>query len=188
MWYVRHDFLHQSARGRTGFPRTGCLFVNETAYSAWAVTIGGGIASRTMRSRIATIRFRVTAASAKSNVTYFACRVTLAPILASFSRSVSNDQCFTSWVGPEGGRNRARPAETDGLEKGPSCAKIAHQQGDFNSTAWRTPKQPRCAIAAPPAGGAVVSIVIAAPAIGTWALTDQNGRDICLQGQDPRDS
>jgi hypothetical protein len=26
--------------------------VNETAYSAWPVTIGGGIASRTMRSRI----------------------------------------------------------------------------------------------------------------------------------------
>ncbi len=139
MWYVRHDFLHQSARGRTGFPRTGCFLVNETAYSAWPVTIGGGIASRTMRSRIAANRFRVTATSANWNVAYFARRVTLAPILASFSRSVVSDQCFTSWVGPEGGRNRARPDEIDRLEKQPSCARTTHQQGERNCTRWRTP-------------------------------------------------
>ncbi len=137
MWYVRHDFLHQSARGRTGFPRTGCFLVNETAYSAWPVTIGGGIASRTVRSRIAANRFRVTATSANRNVIYFACRVTLAPILASFSRSVVSDQCFASWVGPEGGRNRARPDEIDRLEKQPSYAKTTHQQGGRNCTRWR---------------------------------------------------
>ncbi len=57
---------------------------------------GGGNASRSMRSRIAANNLRVTATSASWNVTYFACRVTFAPILTSFSRSVVSDQCFTS--------------------------------------------------------------------------------------------
>jgi len=46
------------------------------------VTTGGGIANRAMRSRIAANRSRVTATSASWNVTYFACRVTLAAIFA----------------------------------------------------------------------------------------------------------
>ena len=49
-----------------------------------------------MRSRIAANNFRVIATSASWNVTYFACRVTFAPILTRFSRSVVSDQCFTS--------------------------------------------------------------------------------------------
>ncbi len=44
-----------------------------------------------MRSRIAANKFRVTATSASWNVTYFECRVTLAPILTSFSRSVGGE-------------------------------------------------------------------------------------------------
>jgi hypothetical protein len=46
-----------------------------------------------MRLRIAANKFRVTATSASWNVKYFACRVTLAPILIRFSRSVVSDQC-----------------------------------------------------------------------------------------------
>jgi hypothetical protein len=56
------------------------------------VTNGGGIASGAMRSRIAANKFRVTTTSARWKNTYFACRVTLAPILISFSRSVVSDQ------------------------------------------------------------------------------------------------
>ena len=58
---------------------------------------GGGNASRSIRSRIAANNFRVIATSASWNVTYFACRVTFAPILMSFSRMVVSDHCFTSW-------------------------------------------------------------------------------------------
>ena len=61
------------------------------------LTAGGGNASRSIRSRIAANKFRVTATSASWNVTYFECRVTFAPILTSFSRRVVSDQCFTSW-------------------------------------------------------------------------------------------
>ena len=50
-----------------------------------------------MRSRIAPKKFRVTATSASWNVTYLECRVTLAPILMSFSRSVVSDQCRTGF-------------------------------------------------------------------------------------------
>ena len=57
---------------------------------------GGGIANRSIRSRIAANKFRVTATSASWNVTYFECRVTLAPILTSSSDSVVSDQCFIS--------------------------------------------------------------------------------------------
>ena len=57
---------------------------------------GGGIASRSMRSRIASNNFLGIATSASWNVTYFACRVTFAPIFTSFSRRVVSDQCFTS--------------------------------------------------------------------------------------------
>jgi hypothetical protein len=60
-------------------------------------TTGGGIASRAMRSRIAANKFRVTATSASWNVTYFECRVTFAPVLMSFSRSVVSDQCRTGF-------------------------------------------------------------------------------------------
>ena len=49
-----------------------------------------------MRSRIAENNLRVTATFTNWNVTYFACRVTFAPILTSFSRIVVSDQCFTS--------------------------------------------------------------------------------------------
>ena len=52
------------------------------------VTSGGGIASRTMRSRIAANRFRIVATSASWNVTYFECRVTFAPILITNSHRV----------------------------------------------------------------------------------------------------
>jgi hypothetical protein len=50
-----------------------------------------------MRSRIAADKFRVTATSASWNVTYFASRVTLAPILISFSLSVVSDQYRTGF-------------------------------------------------------------------------------------------
>jgi hypothetical protein len=53
---------------------------------------GGGSASRAMRSRIAANKFRVTATSASWKNTDLACRVTFAPILMSFSRSVVSDQ------------------------------------------------------------------------------------------------
>jgi len=56
-------------------------------------TTGGGIASRAMRSRIAANRFPVTAPSASWNITYFACHVTLAPTLISFSLSVVSAHC-----------------------------------------------------------------------------------------------
>ena len=78
MWYVRQEFLHQSDRGRTGFPRIRWFSVDETAYSALPATIGGGMANLAIRSRIATNKFRVTATSASWNVTYFECRVTFA--------------------------------------------------------------------------------------------------------------
>ena len=58
--------------------------------------IGGGIANLAIRLRIAENKFRVTATSANWNATYPECRVTFAPILTSFSRSVVSDQCFTS--------------------------------------------------------------------------------------------
>jgi hypothetical protein len=50
-----------------------------------------------MRLRIAANKFRVTATSASWNVTYFACRVTLAPILISLSRSVVSDHYPTGF-------------------------------------------------------------------------------------------
>jgi len=90
-------FLHQSACWHVGSPWILCSSVNETAYSAWPVTIGGGNASRSIRSRIAANNFRVIATSASWNVTYLAWRVTIAPILISFSRSVVNDQCRTGF-------------------------------------------------------------------------------------------
>jgi len=61
------------------------------------VTSAGGIANRARRSKIAANKFPVTAASASWNVTYFACRVTVAPILMSFSGSVVSDQCRTGF-------------------------------------------------------------------------------------------
>ncbi len=70
--------------------------MDETAYSALVAMIGGGIANLAIRLRIAENKFRVTATSANWNVTYRECRVTLAPILTSFSRNVVSDQCFTS--------------------------------------------------------------------------------------------
>jgi hypothetical protein len=63
------------------------------------LTVGGGKASCSMRSRIAANNFRVVATSASWNVTYFACLVTFAPIFMSFSLSVVSDQCFTSTSG-----------------------------------------------------------------------------------------
>ena len=56
----------------------------------------GGSANCSIRSRIAVNNFRVIATSASWNVTYFACRVTLAPIFTSFSCSVVSDQCLIS--------------------------------------------------------------------------------------------
>ena len=96
MWHVRQVFLHQSARWRTGFSRIRCFSVDETAYLALVAMIGGGIANLAIWLRIAENKFRVTATSANWNVTCFACRVTFAPILTSFSRSVVSDRCFTS--------------------------------------------------------------------------------------------
>ena len=59
--------------------------------------LGGGIANWGIRSRIDANNRRGTATSASWNVTYLACRVTLAPILLSFSRSVVSDQCYTGF-------------------------------------------------------------------------------------------
>jgi len=72
-------------------PASGILAASGS-YSSHRATTGGGSASRSMRSRIAANNLRVTATSASWNVTYFACRVTLAPILTSFSRSVVSHQ------------------------------------------------------------------------------------------------
>ncbi len=74
-----------------------CFGLRRAGMSQSPLTAGGGNASRSIRSRIATNNFRVIATSASWNVTYFACRVTFAPILTSFSRRVVSDQCFTSW-------------------------------------------------------------------------------------------
>ena len=62
-----------------------------------SMTNRGGSASRAMRSRIAANKFRVTATSASWKNTDLACRVTFAPILMSFSRSVVSDQCRTGF-------------------------------------------------------------------------------------------
>ena len=80
---------------QTFLPATSILAASGS-YSPHRATTGGGNASRSMRSRIAENNLRVTATSANWNVTYFACRVTFAPILTSFSRSVVSDQCFIS--------------------------------------------------------------------------------------------
>ncbi len=49
--------------------------------------------SRSIRPRMAANSSRGTATSATWNITYRACRTTLAPILMSFSRSVVSVQC-----------------------------------------------------------------------------------------------
>jgi hypothetical protein len=64
----------------------------------------GGSANRAMRSRMAANSRRGTVTSASWNVTYLECRVTLAPILMSLSRSVVSDQCCTGF----GNANRRR--------------------------------------------------------------------------------
>jgi hypothetical protein len=80
---------------------------------------GGGNASRSMRSRIAANKFRVIATSASWNVTYFACRVTFAPIFTSFFRRVVSDQCFTSW-GSDNRRKKFAKLYAKGLAHGGS--------------------------------------------------------------------
>jgi hypothetical protein len=57
--------------------------------------IAGCIACRPIRPKMAANNFRGTATAANWNVTHFECRVTLAPILISFSRSVVNVQPLT---------------------------------------------------------------------------------------------
>ena len=78
-------------------PGASSFLTASGSYTALPSTTGGGNANRSIRLRIAANNLRVTATSANWNVTYFACRVTFAPILTSFSRRVVSDQCFTSW-------------------------------------------------------------------------------------------
>jgi hypothetical protein len=67
------------------------FFAGQLAQFAHSHTVGGGIANRAIRSRIAANNRRDTATSASWNVTYLACRVTLAPILTSLSRNVVSE-------------------------------------------------------------------------------------------------
>ena len=80
----------KATRERT-FPRfaESCSLLGEAAPYA-LVTGGGGISNRTMQSRIVANKSCVTAIPASWNVAYFECRITFAPILISFSRSVVN--------------------------------------------------------------------------------------------------
>ena len=85
-------FRHGTLVERRFSPRDQLFRLPQLAYAGIRPTTGGGIANRAMRSRIVANRFRVTATSASWNVTYFECRVTLAPILINFSRRRVRDQ------------------------------------------------------------------------------------------------
>jgi len=71
------------------------VFTWPSIFPAYA---GAGLRRRSsIRLRIFRNSSLGTATSANWNVTYRPCRTTFAPILTSFSRSVVNDQCSTSF-------------------------------------------------------------------------------------------
>ena len=80
-------------------PQSKAFFRSVAAFYAGSrpTTTGGGIASRAILARIAANKTRVTVNWDSRELTYLECRITLVPILISFSRIVVSDQLRTGF-------------------------------------------------------------------------------------------